>query len=284
MKNISIRKSLTLFGITTLFIGLLTACSSGDNFNSPVPGVVVNNPQNPIGQGPAPVSLSSNGGSVDPNDLGSAGNYVILSKTGVSNVTGSSITGNIGVSPAAASYITGFSLIADPSNTYSTSSSVSGNVYAADYSAPTPTLLTSAVGSMETAYNDAASRTNPDFNELSSGNVGGLTLTPGLYSWTSSVIAPTDVTLSGGPNDTWIFQTTGDLTVSANHNIILSGGAKAENIFWQVAGQVTIESGAHFEGIILSKTAVVFQTQSSMNGRVYSQTHVSLDDNAITQP
>src|SRR5204863_4696141 len=114
------------------------------------------NPQNPSGAGPAPVSLGSS------EDSGAAGSYVILAKTGISNVTGSMVTGDMGLSPAAASFITGFSLIADSTNVFSTSSSVTGKVFAANYAVPSPTNLTTAIGSMETAYSDAAARSNPD--------------------------------------------------------------------------------------------------------------------------
>jgi hypothetical protein len=244
----------------------------------------VNNPRNPVGEGPAPISLASSGSEVLAGDLGAAGNYAILAKTGISNVTGSTITGHIAVSPAAESYITGFSLTADPSTQFSTSASVVGRVYSADSSSPTPSNLTTAVGSMETAYTDAASRNPSDFNELATGNLGGLTLTPGLYTWTTTLTIPLDVTISGGANDVWIFQTTGDVVMSAAKSIILSGGAQAKNIFWQVAGQVTIGTTAHFEGIILAKTAVIFQNLATMNGRVFAQSAVSMDDNAITQP
>jgi hypothetical protein len=235
--------------------------------------------------GPEPVNLF--GGSFAQGtsaDLGAAGSYAIMAKTAISNVTGSVVTGNIAVSPAAESFITGFSLVADATHEFSTSSSVVGNVYSATHSAPTPSNLTSAIGTMETAYTDAAGRVGPDFNELATGNLGGLTLSPGLYKWTNTVTIPTDVTISGGPNDVWIFQISGDLTMSAATNIILSGGAKAKNIFWQVAGQVTIGTTSHFEGIILSQTAVNLQTNASLNGRIFAQSAVALDNNTVTQP
>lgn len=94
---------------------------------------------------------------------------------------------------------------------------------------------------------------------------------------------PVDVTISGGPNDVWIFQTSGDISMAAAQHIILSGGAQAKNIFWQVAGKVTIGANSHFEGIILAKTAVNLLNLASMNGRIYAQSAVTLDNNAITQ-
>jgi hypothetical protein len=281
-----------IYGPMLLTMFLAVGCSKvvlkEPNQNNPplatlTPTPTPNNSQNPVGSGPAPVSLSTNGGYLNPGDMGSCGNYVVMAETGISNVTGSSILGNIAVSPAAATYITGFALVADSTNQFSTSSSVTGKVYAADYAPPTPASLTSAIGNMEHAYSDAAGRSNPDFTELGSGSIGSLTLTPGLYKWNSSVFASSDVTISGNANDVWIFQITGDLSLNSNKQITLSGGALAKNIFWQVAGQVIVGNGAHFEGIILSKTAVTFQTLSSMNGRVYSQTNVAFDNNSITQ-
>ena len=248
---------------------------------NPGPTPTMSPPNNPVRLGPAPVSLSSNGGELNPADLSSAGNYVIL--TGISNASGSQIVGNMGVSPVAATYITGFPLVADSTNVFSTSANVTGKIYAADYAVPTPNNLTTAIGSMETAYNDAAGRVNPDYTELGAGNIGGLTLVPGLYKWSSSVIIPQDVAITGGANDVWIFQIAGDVTMSSAKNIILTG-AQPKNVFWQVAGQVTIGTTAHFEGIVLSKTAVTLQTNASMLGRIFAQSMVALDNNNLTQP
>ncbi|MCA1665000.1 MAG: DUF3494 domain-containing protein [Myxococcales bacterium] len=192
----------------------------------------------------------------------------------------------MGLSPAAASFITGFALTADPSNVFSTSPSVvpPAKIYAADYATPTPTNLTTAVLDMQTAYTDAAGRSPSDHLNLSSGNLGGLTLAPGLYNWGSSVTIPSDVTIAGGANDVWIFQISNDLDLSSAKQVILSGGAQAKNIFWQIAGKVTIEANAHFEGVILCKTAVTLQTNASMTGRALAQTLIALDNNAVTAP
>ena len=217
-------------------------------------------------------------------DLGSAGQYVILSKAGISTVPGSSITGNIGVSPAASTYITGFSLIADSSNVFATSNQVVGNVYAATYASPTPSNLTTAISNMETAYTDAAGRSNPDFVELATREIGSLTLGPGLYKWSNNVTISTDVTIAGTATDIWIFQISGNLTMASAKKVFLTGGALAKNVFWQVAGEVNIGTTAQFDGIILGKTAVNFQTGSTLNGRAYAQTAVTLDQSTITQP
>src|SRR5688572_18730406 len=136
-------------------------------------------------------------------DLGSAGNFTVLAKTGISTTGTTSIVGYIGVSPAAASFLTGFGLTMDSSNQFATSALVNGRVYAANYAPPTPALMTTAIADMQTAYTDAAGRTLPDFTELGAGNIGGMTLAPGLYKWATGVTIPANVTLAGGANDVW---------------------------------------------------------------------------------
>ncbi|HUH02966.1 MAG TPA: ice-binding family protein [Kofleriaceae bacterium] len=262
----------TLLALVLPLAFSLTACGDGD---------ASNNPDNPAGLGPAPVALGAT------TDLAGAGSYVLLAKTGITNVTGSSITGgHLGISPAAASFVTGFSLTADSTTTFSTSPSVvaPGKVYASDYGTPTPANLTAAVLEMQAAYTDAAGRTTPDHLNLASGDIGGQTLAPGLYTWGSTVTIAQDVSISGGANDVWIFQISDDLDLSTDTSVLLSGGAQAKNIFWQVAGQATIHAGAHFEGVILAQTAITLQTNASMVGRALSQTLIAIDDNGITAP
>jgi len=214
--------------------------------------------------------------------LGTAGNYVILAETAISNSPTSAIVGEIGLSPAATAAITGFSLTLGTG--YATSAQVNGRLYAADMAEPTPTNLTSAIGYLQAAYTDAAGRVMPDFTELGSGDIGGLTLGPGLYNWAGGVTILTTVTISGGANDTWIFQIGGTLNVTTSVQVILAGGAKAKNIIWVVAGATTIGTSAHFEGIILDQTAISLGANASVNGRLLAQSAVSLISNNITQP
>ena len=216
-------------------------------------------------------------------DLGAAGDYVILAKTAITTVPTSTVTGDLGVSPAAASYITGFSLTADSTNVFSISPQVTGKVYAADYASPTPSNMTVAISDMELAFTDAAGRA-PDFTELGAGNIGGMTLTPGVYKWGTGLLIPTDVTLTGSATDVWIFQVAQDLTVSSATNIVLSGGALPKNLFWQVSGQVDLGTTAHFEGVVLSQSSVTLQTGASINGRLLAQTAVNLDGNTLVEP
>ena len=219
-----------------------------------------------------------------PVDLGSAGSFVILTKSGITTTGTTSIVGDIGVSPIAATAITGFGLIMDASNQFSTSSLVTGKVYAPGYAVPTPANMTTAISDMETAYVNAAGRTLPAATELGAGNIAGMTLAPGLYKWGTGVTIPTDVTLSGGVNDVWIFQIVQTLTVSNGAHVNLSGGAQAANTFWQVAGQTTLGTTSVFNGNILCQTAIVLNTGATLNGRALAQTAVTLNANAVVKP
>ncbi|KAJ7822879.1 antifreeze protein [Mycena olivaceomarginata] len=209
-------------------------------------------------------------------NLRTAANYAILTKSGVSNLPPSVITGSIGVSPIAATGITGFSLILDSTGTFSTSTQVNGKITAASYAPATPATLTAAIGDMATAFTDATGRLNPNFVNLATGAIGGLILTPGLYKWTSAVSIGSDITITGGATDTWIFQVGGTLTLAAGHKVVLAGGALASNIVWVVTGAVSAGTGAHLEGVVLGKTSITLATGASANSRLLAQTSVSL--------
>ncbi len=218
-------------------------------------------------------------------NLGVASNYVVLASTGVSTTGTTSVIGNIGISPAAGTYLTGFGLIIDESGTFATSSLVTGRVYAADYTVPTPAILSAAIGDMTIAYNDAAGRLNPDYTELYAGDLTGQTLIPGLYKWSSGVsIGAGGLTVSGGPNDIWVFQIAQNLTVADGAIVTLVGGAQPQNIFWQVAGLATLGTTAQFKGIILSQTLISMNTSATINGRLLAQTAVTLEGSSVVQP
>jgi hypothetical protein len=108
-------------------------------------------------------------------------------------------------------------------------------------------------------------------------------LGPGVYTFDIVVLITADLTFSGTSEDIFIIQTSMSVKQAANTNVILKGGVLAKNIFWSVAGQVIVFVGAHLEGILLVKTAVIFKTSSSLNGRIFSQTAVTLDMATITQ-
>jgi hypothetical protein len=180
--------------------------------------------------------------------------------------------------------MTGFGLILDSSRQFSRSSLVNGRAWAANYAAPTPAMMTTAIGDMQTAYANAAGRTLPNATGLGNGNIGGRVLAPGLYRWSTDVSIPKDLVLLGGQNDVWIFQIAGTLNVGAEVMVLLDGGAQPKNVFWQVAGQTTLETSAIFAGNILGKTAVVMKTGSRLHGRALAQTAVTLDATKVTRP
>jgi len=226
-------------------------------------------------------------------ELGLAGEYAILAKSGISTMAGSYINGDIAVSPIASTAMTGFDLTLSSSTQFSTSELIVGEAHAASYGGVIASVLTTAVGAMETAYTDAAGRSTTDADTLNlgggilGGEFGGPTkpLTPGVYTFGSDVYLNSDVQFSG--DGVYIIQITGNLIQAAHKNVILDG-AKSENIFWQVAGHVEVGVGAKMEGIILAKTKVDFMTGSFLNGRVLTQTACNLQSgvtiNRNTEP
>ncbi|KAK4698859.1 hypothetical protein P7C70_g7410, partial [Phenoliferia sp. Uapishka_3] len=250
----------------------------------------------------APIVAGTGPGHIN---LKTAGNFTIIGQSGISSVPSSVITGNIACSPIAATGLTGFSLVygesasevgvdrsdADSSSTstesgstYSTSSQVSEKVYAADYADPTPQNIKQAITDSDNAYNTAQAMTPPDYYNYGAGNIGGASLTPGLYNWNSGVNASSDFTISGSSQDTWVFQIDGVLSLSSQAKASLSGGAQAKNIFWAVTGGAKIGVESHLEGIVSSATTVVIDTNASLHGRAYSQTATTLQKANVTEP
>lgn len=216
-------------------------------------------------------------------DLGTAEDYVLLAKTGISTTGATKVVGDIAVSPEVRASLTGFADTLSADGTFATSALVTGKLFAANMTAPTPTTLTTAVNNMQTAYTYAAGVAT-DFTELGAGQIGGLTLEPGVYHWGTNVLVSSDVTLNGDENAVWIFQVDQDLKLEDGKSIILAGGALPANIFWQVAGEVTLQAGTTFNGIILGQTAVVMKSGAVLNGRALAQTAVTLIANDVNQP
>ncbi len=221
--------------------------------------------------------------------LGTAGNYAILATTGVASVPSSVVTGYVGLSPAARTYLTGWSLISEPADTWFTSAQVAapGKLFASDnVGGSTSANLTTAVGDMGTAYTAAAGRTatSAATTNVGAGTLTSLTLAPGVYEWGSAVTIPTNLTLNGNATDVWIFKVAGTLTMAAAKNVILTGGALSKNIFWQVAGAVSIGANTHFEGIILGQTSITMGNLASIKGRLLAQSAVNLDAVTVTVP
>jgi hypothetical protein len=216
--------------------------------------------------------------------LGSAANYVILAESAITTTGTTAITGDLGISPSALSDTGGFSPTVDGTGTFATSSYVTGKIYASDMTSPTPTELTTAIGDMGTAYSTAAGLGSPDGLNLGSGEIGGLTIEPGLYKWGTGVGISTDVTLWGSSTATWIFQIAGDLTIANGVHVTLAGGALPANILWQVGSNASIGTTAMFAGTLMAGTDIALNTGATVNGRLLAQTAVTLDANAVTEP
>jgi hypothetical protein len=227
-------------------------------------------------------------------DLGGAEDFVIIAETGITSVPASAITGDIGVWPISGAAMTGFDFThgkdSDDINcaTAPQLAASTGKAYAGDYGEAAEDKMALANAAMKTAYNDAAGRTNSDAERinLKGGNIGGETLTTGIYTFTTGVYVRPDtaVTFRGSATDVFIIQIAETLIMSANTQVILTEGAKPENIFWQVAGYAEVGAGATMEGVLLAKTSATFITGSTLNGRVLAQTLCALQMATITEP
>jgi len=222
-------------------------------------------------------------------DLGLSGNYVILSKAGISTTGTTSITGNMGVSPITSTAITGdWALNLPAGGTFSTSIRVTGNVYASDYATPTPANLSTAVSNMETAFTTANGLVVPaPVNEFMAGNLNGQTLSAGIYKWSTGVVITNGIVLDGGGDNcsTFIFQIAQDLTVANGAIITLQNGAQANNIFWVVAGsKAELGTTVDFSGNILCQTLISLNTGAVVHGRLLAQTAVTLIASTVILP
>ncbi len=230
----------------------------------------------------------------DPVNLGTAGNFAILTKAGITDVPNSAITGNIGTSPITAAAIEVTCAEMTIGSIYGVDAAYvgSGDVTCYKGTSTDKTLVDNAVLDMVTAYNDAAGRTPAVGANLNIG-AGSLDSTtpdfaPGLYTWGTDVTITDSITLTGNADDTWIFQISGNLILASGApgaQIILGPNVQAKNVVWQVAGtNVTIGTGAQFSGVVLAKELIAVQTGASVEGRLLAQTEVTLDQNVITQP
>ena len=198
--------------------------------------------------------------------LGSAATYVILAGSTVTNTGPTALNGDLGVSPGTA--VTGF-----PPGT------LTGATHAGDATSAT------AMGHLTVAYNDLAGRTQP---VLVAGNLGGLTLPPGLYKSTSSLaISSGDLTLDaqGDPNAVFIFQMASTLTTTSGRAVILSGGAKASNVYWQVGSSATFGTTSNFKGTVIADQSISLNTAATLNGRALARIGaVTLASNSAVLP
>lgn len=265
-------KPINTFLMAMLAAALVAGCGSGADWNGSGAGTGTGAPTasgtgtgvGGAGRGPAPVNL------------GTAGNFVILAESAITNVPTSAITGNVGLSPATGAGI-GLTCV-----------EVTGVIHSVDAAGPLPCRvtnpvgLTTAIGDKGIAYTDAQARA-PDYTELGGGNIGGLNLGPATYKWGTGVLIPANLTLTGGPNDVWIFQVAQGLTVSSGVQIILAGGALPQNVYWATFAAADLGTTSKFNGVILSQTSIVMKTGASLNGRLFAGTAVNLDQNTVTQ-
>ena len=228
---------------------------------------------NPTGAG-AGTGVGGAGRGPAPVNLGTAGNFRILAQSNITDVSPSAITGDVGLSPATGAGI-GLTCV-----------EITGAIHDVDGTGPAPctsndaAALTTAIGDKGTAYTDANGRA-PDYTELGAGNIGGLNLGPGTYKWGTGVQVTSNLTLTGGANDVWIFQIAQGLSVSSGVQIILAGGALPQNIYWATFSAADLGTTSKFKGTILSQTSIAMKTGSTINGRLLAGTAVTLQQNTV---
>jgi len=199
-------------------------------------------------------------------DLKSVARFGIIAGVGVSNNAGKSIINNqdVGISPGGRSSVTGFppALI------------MNGTIFTASDIAPlgVPAMLTQAKQDLTNAYNFAAGASNPAPATLA-GDQGGKTLAPGIYKSTSTLlIQKGNLTLDaqGNPNSVWIFQVASAFTSvgGAGGNVILTGGAQAKNIFWQIGSSATIGDYTSFKGNVMALISITMNSGAITQGRM----------------
>ena len=236
--------------------------SGGNSTQDPGPPPTAAGAGNGLGQGRGPAPLN----------LGASANYAILSVNALTNLPSSQVTGNIGLTKQPGSHI------------QLSCAEVNGTIFTSDNSGP-PCRQVNGAGLLadeldaDAAYNDAITRT-PDYSELADGNIGGLNLGPATYYWSTGVTIGSNLTLTGGPEDVWIFNIKEGLEVAPDVQIILKGGALPKNIFWAPTFTVDVGANSRFSGILLPAAPVIMGTGASIRGALLAY-EVHLDQNVV---
>ena len=210
------------------------------------------------------LSSFSGGGSGpgSPISLRTAASFGILAGQSVTNTGATTINADLGVSPG---------------NTLTGAPTVTGMTHLGD------SIAATAQNDLTKAYNQAAGRAA---GATIAGDLGGLTLAPGVYKSTSSLmITSGNLTLDGGgnSNSVFIFQIASTLTVDVGRQVILIGGAQPSNITWQVGSSATLGVGSNFSGDILALTSITLNTGAMLEGRALARNgSVTLDTNTVT--
>ncbi len=217
--------------------------------------------------------------------LGTATPFAVLAGSAVSDIPTSAITGNVGLSPAAGTFITGL-----------TQAEVTGTIYSTDGTGPAgnvnnPGLLTTAKNDLTTAYVTAAGQSPTSTFTAGDNQLGGQTLVAGVYAFghasTANITAASPLVLNGqgDPNSVFVFQASSDLVTASNSVVQLINGAQACNVFWQVSSTATLNSSSTFVGTIMALTSINLLSGATVQGRVLARNGaVSLDANTITAP
>lgn len=224
-----------------------------------------------LGRGPAPVALKT------------AGFFALLAETAITDVAPSEVTGNVGLT-SASGYSIGL-----------TCAELAGLIYTISAAGPSGPCRITDASRLTTAKNDgmaaffeARDNRAPDYVDLGGGNIGGRNLGPATYKWNTAVSIPTNLTLTGGPNDVWIFQIwqvdiVQSVSLGAGAQIILAGGALPQNVYWVING-ADLGTSSKFKGVILADNAIVMGTGASLDGRMYAGSVANLDHNTVAWP
>ena len=219
-------------------------------------------------------------GTVDMINLGKADQFVILAKTNITNGSESRITGRTGEGFVADS------LKKEKDNSDSTRqiTTAQTEVLQSYQNDDISVDISEAIEDMMAAYNDASMQSGNDTTRHTMERFQDTELTSGVHEWNDSLHIVSDVTLSGDEDDVWLFKVSGNLNIDEDIEFTLTDGARSDNVFWYVEGGVTIGENAHFEGIVLSMNEITLGKGANLNGRMFSQASISLDDNTVTEP